>query len=170
MLAETPSGLRIWKPLIVGAGLLLAGCDGNAAPEKAKPERVTAMAQVAAVRADSPDVKAFAVTTAQESASSRAQLARSVSDAGQPIAAPAGLSDHLQSMLSQLDRGTPKDFDKTYIEQQIEADEDALGLMSAYGRDGGVPAIKAAALALAPARQTRLDQARVIQDSLNKAP
>ena len=178
----------------VGAVLFLAACDGNAAPNNAPRATASAKApsianqaasdfigravgddlfeyqaaQVAAVRAKAPAVRAFAILTAKQSAASKAALTRSVADSGQNLSAPTRLPDHLQSMLDQLKRGTARDFDKTYIEQQIEADEDALSLMSAYGRDGGVPAIRAAANALVPARQAQLDQARSIQDTLNK--
>lgn len=191
----SPGPARYWKRLAVGAALLLAACDGKSGPKDAP--RVNASttapsvsnqaasdfigramgddlfeyqaAEVAAVRANDPAVKAFAIITAKQSAASRAALTRAVADSGQRLSAPTGLPDNLQSMLDQLKRGTARDFDKTYIEQQIEADEDALGLMSAYGRDGGVPAIRTAASALGPARQAQLDQARSIQDTLNKA-
>jgi len=179
---DSPERGRFWKRLSVGASLFLAACDGNAAPSSA-PRAGAATnapsianqaasdfiaravgddlfeyqaAQVASVRANDPAVKAFANLTAKQT------------ESGQNLTAPTGLPDHLQSLLDELKRGTARDFDKTYIEQQIEADEDALSLMSAYGRDGAIPTIRAAASALGPARQAQLDQARSIQDTLNK--
>jgi putative membrane protein len=185
---------RFWGRLIVGAAALVCGCDGNADPSNAPRAAASTSApsianqaaldfigravgddmfeyqaaQVAAVRAQDPAVKAFAIVTAKQSAASKQALTRAVAESGQRLSAPTRLPDHLQSMLDELNRGTARDFDKTYIEQQIEADEDALSLMSAYGRDGGAPAIRAAASALGPARQAQLDQARSIQDTLNK--
>ena len=186
--------LRLLQQLSLGAAMFLAGCEGHAAPNNSPQATASGTtpslanqgasdfitravgdnlfeyqaAEVAAVRAKSPAVKALAILTTQQSAASREALTRSVAQSGENLATPKGLPDHLQSMLDQLKRGTERDFDKTYIEQQIEADEDALSLMSAYARNGGVPAIRAAASALAPARQAQLDQARSIQDSLNK--
>ena len=191
---DSPERGRFWKRLSVGASLFLAACDGNAAPSSA-PRAGAATnapsianqaasdfiaravgddlfeyqaAQVASVRANDPAVKAFANLTAKQSADSRQALVRSITESGQNLTAPTGLPDHLQSLLDELKRGTARDFDKTYIEQQIEVGEDALSLMSAYGRDGAIPTIRAAASALGPARQAQLDQARSIQDTLNK--
>ena len=197
MLVDPHRRSRIWKRLIAGGAVIVAGCDGNAAPDTAQRGRVSVTAtapsasnqaasdfiaravgddlyeyqaaEIAAARATDPAVRAFAILTAKASAASKSELTQSITTSGQHFATPTRLTDHLQSMLDQLNRGTPRDFDKTYIEQQIEADEDALSLMSAYGHSGGVPAIRAAANDLVPARQTQLDQARSIQDSLNKA-
>ncbi len=189
-----PGRTLSWKRLSVGAALFLAACDGEAAPNNAPRATASATApsianqaasdfigravgddlfeyqaaEVAAVRAKDPAVKAFAILTAKQSVASRQTLTQAVAQSGQQLSAPTGLPDHLQAMFDELKRGTARDFDKTYIEQQIEADEDALSVMSAYGRDGGAPAIRAAASALEPARQAQLDQARSIQDRLNK--
>jgi putative membrane protein len=180
--------------IAVSALLLLAACDRSAAEgaqaggKNAPPLRTPAnlaasdfldgvlgdemfevrSAEVAAARANSPAVKAFAVKMARDHAASTAELNAAIAGAGQNLAAPNGMSAHLQSLLDQLNRGTASNFDKTYIEQQVEADQEALKPMSAYAKDGGVPSIKAAANHLAPIIQAHLDQARSLEEALSK--
>jgi putative membrane protein len=127
-------------------------------------------AQIAATRAKAPSVKAFAILMEKDHTVSMAAFKDATAQSGQNLTAPSGMSDKLQSMLDQLNRGQPLDFDKTYIEQQIEAQEDALSLLSAYAQNGGVPTLKATALRFAPTVQARLDQARAIEETLNKEP
>ena len=112
-------------------------------------------APIAAVRAKAPAVRAFAILMAKDHAASTAELRLAIAESGQNLPAPTVMSDHLQSQLDELRRGTGSDFDKTYIEQQIEAHEDALGLLAAYARDGGIPSIKRAASQLEPAVRPR---------------
>jgi putative membrane protein len=127
-------------------------------------------AQIAAARAKAPAVRAFASLMAKDHAASMAAFNAAIAQSGQNLPAPTSLPDKLQSMLDELNRGTALDFDKTYIEQQIEAQEDALSLLSAYAQSGGVPTIKATALRFAPTVQAHLDQARAIEETLNKEP
>lgn len=198
MAPAKPRRFAFFTPVMVGGALFAAGCDRHDAPGVTRRDRIPAVSQapsatnqaasdfigkavgddlyeyqaagIAAVRAHDPAVRTLAAATAKASLASRTELVQSVAVSGQRVTIPSKLTDHLQSMLDQLHRGTARDFDKTYIEQQIEADEDALSLMSAYARSGGAPSIEAAAAALAPARQDRLDKARSIQDELNKEP
>lgn len=189
---------RSFALLLAGAALVLSGCERHAVPPATRthPVKVTAQApssinqgasdfisravgndlyvnqaaSIAGARAQDPAVRAFSAATAKASLVSRTKLIQSVSASGQQLTVPSKLTDHQQAMLDQLHRGTARDFDKTYIEQQIEADEDFLNLVSAYARSGGAAAIKDAAGALVPDRQDQLDKARSIQDALNKQP
>ncbi|HUO21132.1 MAG TPA: DUF4142 domain-containing protein [Caulobacteraceae bacterium] len=128
----------------------------------------TRTAAIAASRATDPDVKAYARLMARDYAASRADMTQAIAASAQDIAPPVVMSDHLQSMLDELGQGSGPNFDKTYIDQQIEAQEETLGLTSAYAEGGAAPSIKAAAGRLAPQIQAHLDQARAIEDALNK--
>ena len=196
MQASASKLTRLCKGLLFSAVALVGACDRGVASEHAARTRppvagpspadqaaadfvAGAMgddlfeartAQIAAARAQAPAVKALAAASLHNSADSTQALNRSIAESGRKLPAPPGLSDHLQSMLNQLSRGTAKDFDKTYIEQQVEANQDALNRLSAYAGNGAIPALKAAAGAMAPVREAQLDQARSIQDELNKTP
>jgi putative membrane protein len=126
-------------------------------------------AQIVAKRATSPAVRAFAETMAKDHAEAARKLKLAVAQSHEAVPIPTDLPDHLQSMLDLLARGRPQDFDKTYIEQQVQAHEEALTLVTAYGKTGAVPAIRALAADMAPTIQAHLDQARSIDDALNKA-
>jgi putative membrane protein len=130
----------------------------------------TRSAEIARIRAQAPAVKAFAASMAEDHAASTAALNRAIAAAGQNLAAPAGMSGHLQAMLGALGRGAEADFDKTYIEQQVEADEEALTPITAYARNGGVAPIRAAAIHLEATVKAHLDQARSIEGALNSTP
>jgi putative membrane protein len=125
-------------------------------------------AHITVTRATDPAVRAYASLMAKDYEASKAELDLALSKSGRSPAKPAALPDALQSMLDELDQGAGRDFDKTYIDQQIEAQEAALRLTSAYAETGQVPAIKAAASRFAPTIQAHLDRARAIEDTLNK--
>jgi putative membrane protein len=126
-------------------------------------------AQIAAARAVGPAVKAFAQTMAADHVALATKLKQAIAQSGEAIPVPAAPTDHQQAMLNLLGRDPPATFDKTYMEQQVQAHEDTLKLAAAYAQNGGVPAIKAAAAEWAPVIQTHLDHARALEDTLNKA-
>ena len=125
-------------------------------------------AEIAANRATHPNVRAYARLITKDYTASRSDLDQAIAKSRLGLATPTGMSDHLQSLLDELGEGAGSDFDKTYIDQQIEAQEDTLRLTSAYAQTGEIPAIKAAASQLTPKIQAHLDQARSIEDALNK--
>jgi putative membrane protein len=147
------------RPMGVGTGLALASTPASQAASDFTALTAgddlfeTQTSQIAAVRATHPAVRAFARRMAVEHGAS---------------AGPAGMSDHLQALVDGLNHGTAADFDKTYMEQQIQAQQDALRRGAAFARRSGDPAASKAATELGRAIQDRLDQARAIQDALNK--
>jgi putative membrane protein len=126
-------------------------------------------AQIAEAHATAPAVKTFAQTMAADHAASARKLKQAIARSGEAMPIPTAPTDHQQSMLDLLGRDPPTTFDKTYIEQQVQAHEETLKLVSAYAGNGGVPAIKAASADLAPTIQAHLDHARALEDALNKA-
>lgn len=73
------------------------------------------------------------------------------------------LTDDRKDKLSDLGKLKGAEFDKAYIDGQIDAHEDALSLMKKYGADGTDASLKAAAQTIAPVVQKHLDQAKELK-------
>lgn len=72
------------------------------------------------------------------------------------------LTSDQKERLSDLGKLKGADFDKAYIDGQIDAHEDALALMKKYAADGTDASLKAAAKDMVPVVQGHLDRAHQI--------
>ena len=77
---------------------------------------------------------------------------------------PTALPKDLQDKLSDL--GKAENFDKAYMDNQVDAHQAALDVLQRYAQDGDVPVIKAFAAATAPTVQQHLEKARVVRDAV----
>ena len=68
--------------------------------------------------------------------------------------------------IDDLKKADPKDFDKKFMDAQVDGHQAALDLMARYAQDGTVPQIKDFAAKTGPAVQTHLDKAKAIRDGL----
>lgn len=73
------------------------------------------------------------------------------------------LTSDQKDKLADLAKLKGAEFDKAYIDGQIDAHEDALSLMKKYGADGTDASLKAAAQMIAPVVQTHLDRAKELK-------
>lgn len=122
-------------------------------------------AKLAETRSKSPEVKKFAADMVLAHTKSTAALKKAIADSGQTtLAPPAALPKDLQDKLTDL--GKADNFDKAYMDNQVDAHQAALDVMQRYAQDGDVPAIKAFAAATAPVVQQHLDMARKIRDAV----
>lgn len=118
-------------------------------------------AQLAETRSKNPDIKAFAKMMVKDHTATSKALAPLATAAGQAPAAK--LDDRRQGFLDNLTKASDADFDKTYVNQQVAAHEEALSLMQGYGKDGSDAGLKAAANDTAPKVQMHLDKIKAIQ-------
>lgn len=118
-----------------------------------------AAGQLAKTNGGSAGVKEFGQTMIDAHTKSTADLKKA---AGALKPDPALTSDQ-KDKLSDLGKLKGADFDKAYIDGQIDAHEDALSLMKKYAADGTDPSLKAAAGMIAPVVQTHLDHAKELQ-------
>lgn len=125
-------------------------------------------AKIAAAKAHAPGVKAFAQSMAEEHATSRALLNAAARSSGQAVPIPTEPTERQQSMLHLLVRGEQSDFDRTYMEQQVQTHEDTLILVNAYAQSGGVPAIRRVAAGLSPDLQQDLKKAQALESALDR--
>ena len=122
-------------------------------------------AKLAQTKAKIPEVKKFAADMIAAHTKSTAGLKKAIADSGQTtLAPPAALPKDLQDKLTDL--GKADNFDKAYMDNQVDAHQAALDVMQRYAQDGDVPAIKAFAAATAPVVQQHLDMARKIRDAV----
>jgi putative membrane protein len=127
----------------------------------------TAAAKVAQTRSTNKDIKAFADMMITDHGKSTAGLKKAIADSGRTdLAPPATLPADLQSKIDDLNKADAKDFDKAYMDSQVDAHQNALNLLQRYAEDGDVPSIKAFAAATAPVVQTHYDHAKTLRDAI----
>jgi putative membrane protein len=122
-------------------------------------------AKLAATKAKSPEVKKFAADMVAAHTKTTDGLKKAIADSGQTaLALPTVLPQDLQDKLADL--GKADNFDKAYMDNQVDAHQAALDVLQRYAQDGDVPAIKTFAAATAPTVQQHLDKARAIRDAV----
>ncbi|WP_082532117.1 MULTISPECIES: DUF4142 domain-containing protein [unclassified Phenylobacterium] len=122
-------------------------------------------AKLAQTKAKSAEVKKFAADMVTAHTKSTEALKKAIADSGQtvlvlPTALPADLQDKL------TDLGKAENFDKAYMDNQVDAHQAALDLLQRYAQDGDVAGIKAFAATTAVTVQQHLDKARTVRDAV----
>ena len=122
-----------------------------------------AAAKLAKTNASSPKVKAFADDMIKAHTSSTAKIKAAAAKASPAITPDATLTGEQNDDLAELGKLKGADFDKAYIDGQIDAHDDALELMENFAKDGDVAPLKAAAGEIAPVVKGHLDMARALE-------
>ncbi len=122
--------------------------------------------KVALKRSTNADVKAFARMMIKAHTQTTAALKAAIAKSGQSLTPPAALPDDRAKALQDLKDADAKDFDKKFMDAQVDGHQAALDLMARYAKDGDVADIKDFAGKTAPAVQEHLDKAKAIRDAL----
>ncbi|MEO8114595.1 MAG: DUF4142 domain-containing protein, partial [Phenylobacterium sp.] len=109
-----------------------------------------AAAKTAQTRSANAEVKKFAAMMTKDHSKSTDGLKKAIADSGQAVTPPDVLPQDKLDALNDLAKADAKDFDKKYMDGQVDAHQAALNLMQRYAEDGDTPAIKAFAAATAP--------------------
>jgi putative membrane protein len=115
----------------------LAACDPGADTDKFLTIAATAgqfeieASRIAASKATHQDVKAFAGQMISDHEASAQKLSAAAIESGR-MPPPAGMDDRQKRKLEQLRLSSGQDFDKLYVEQQLESHEEAVALFSDY--------------------------------------
>lgn len=125
--------------------------------------------KIALQRSNDPAVKRFARMMIQAHTKTTKALKRTVADSGQPLSPPTALPSDLQAKLDDLNKASAQDFDKTYINDQIDGHQATLDVMQRYAQDGDVAPIKELAAKTAPTVQEHLTMAKSLKDTLDKS-
>jgi putative membrane protein len=123
-------------------------------------------AQIAEKRSKSADIKAFAKMMVTDHTATSKAMAPLAKAAGQTPADK--LDNRRQGFIDNLNKASDADFDKTYVDQQVAAHEEALSLMNGYASDGSDAGLKDAAAKTAPKVQMHLDKIKAIQAAMKK--
>ena len=121
-------------------------------------------AQIAEKRSHNKDIVAFAKMMEKDHAKSTKLMTPLVAAANQKPADK--LDDRRQGFIDHLNQASDADFDKTYVDQQAAAHQEALDLMQGYAKDGSDAGLKGAAANIAPTVQMHLDKIKSIQGSM----
>jgi putative membrane protein len=120
--------------------------------------------QLASTRAKNADVKAFGKMMVTDHTAMMNEMKPLVTAAGQKPADK--LDERRQGFIDNLKQATDANFDKTYIDQQVAAHNEALTLMQGYASDGPDAGLKAGAAKAVPKVQAHLDKAKSMQATL----
>lgn len=122
--------------------------------------------KVAEKRSTNPQVKEFAAMMIKDHTKSTEALKSAIKDSGQALTLPAALPSDKQDALDDVVKADAKDFDRKYMESQVDAHQAALNVLQRYAQDGDVAQIKTFAAATAPKVQQHYDRAKAIRDAL----
>ena len=120
--------------------------------------------QIARTRAASRAVRDFAQMVAVDHTETSRQLMLGARFAGAPPVTPA-LLPMQQQMLDQLRAAPAGNFDRVYLDQQVQAHQMALALHSNYAQHGDSPPLRQVAGAAAPIVQQHFDRVRQLAAS-----
>ena len=121
-------------------------------------------AKLAQATSKNAEVKKFAADMVAAHTKSTAELKKAIADANQTtLVLVTVLPADLQAKLDDLKKAA--NFDKAYLENQVDAHQSALNLMQRYAQDGDVPAIKAFAASTGPVVQQHFDHAKTLRDA-----
>jgi putative membrane protein len=119
--------------------------------------------RLAAHRAHDMHVRRFASEMVSAHTTTTKGLKAAIHDAHMPAPPPPMLSGDQKRMIDDLQNTHGRAFDKIYIDQQVQAHQQALQLMQGYAQNGAPGPIRDAAAKTAPLVQHHLDMAKDLQ-------
>jgi len=120
-------------------------------------------ARIAGGKSKDPEVKRFAALMIHDHTHSTELLKQLLAGGSVKAVAPTDMDERRKGLVGDLDAATPANFDKTYIDQQVAAHQEAAGLFSNYAQNGDNPGLKHFASTVLPTIQTHLTMAQRIQ-------
>jgi putative membrane protein len=123
-------------------------------------------AKLAEQRSINPAVKKFAAKMIHDHTASTEKLKALLAKGGINATPPTDLDERRKGLLENLAKTSPADFDKMYIDQQVDAHEEALTLLKGFIDHGDNDALKGFATSILPTVQEHLDMAKQLQGSM----
>jgi putative membrane protein len=114
--------------------------------------------QLAAQKAQNPQVRAFAQKMVDDHTKANGELMRLAS--ARSITPPSELDRSHRSALDKLQKASGPDFDKAYMKQQVSDHEKTVSLFEKQAKRGSDPELKAWAAKMLPDLQSHLKMAR----------
>lgn len=122
-----------------------------------------AAAKLAVTNASSQAVKDFAAEMIKAHTDSTAKVKAAAGLANPPLTPNAALTNDQQEDLAELGKKKGAAFDEDYIDEQVDAHEDAVVLLRDYSAKGDTPALRDVAGELLPVVQGHLDHAKRLE-------
>jgi putative membrane protein len=124
--------------------------------------------KLAETKAADPAVKKFAARMVHDHTATTHQLQQLLKSGSISATPPTELDERRKGMINNLESANPSDFDKTYIDQQVAAHQEAVNLFNGYASKGDNDALKTFASTTLPKLQDHLSMAKDIQSKLSK--
>jgi putative membrane protein len=125
-----------------------------------------ASSKLAKEKASSADIKSFAAMMIEDHTASTAKVKKAAGEASPAIKPDPTLTDDQNGKLADLRKLSGADFDKEYADQQVDAHQTALSLMTVYADKGDVASLKTVAGEIKPKVAAHLDKIKAIKDKL----
>jgi putative membrane protein len=125
-----------------------------------------AAARIARQKATDPAVKAFAARMIHDHTLSTEGLKKAIATGAVTASLPADMDERRKGLIDNLEKAAPADFDKTYIDQQVAAHNEAASLFKGFADHGDNDALKTFATKTTPTIQDHLAMAKQIRESL----
>lgn len=169
---KKPSDEAMGAPEANPAATIPTPADEAAAPDFVTKAAVGDMfeiesSKIALERAKNPEVRAFAQMMVDSHTRTTEDLKAAIGASGLTLTLPSVLPDDKTTALADLRAASDADFDKKYMDAQVDGHQAALNLMTRYAQDGDNAALKAAAATTAPLVQQHLDKAEAIRKGLS---
>jgi len=123
-------------------------------------------AKIAEKQSRNAAVKAFAARMIHDHSATTAAVRKILASGTVNATAPADMDGKHESLIGDLNQATPNAFDKTYMDQQVQAHNEAEGVFKSYASQGDNDALKQFAKDTAPKIQSHLDMAQRIDGGL----
>ena len=114
----------------------------------------------------SPAVRHFGAKMVSAHTRTTVDLHAAIRQAGMAVPPPPPMRPDQMQMISELSAMSGRQFDRAYLDQQLQAHEQTLELMNAYASTGEVPSLKAAAQMTVPIVQSHIDMVKQIESSM----
>jgi len=122
-----------------------------------------AAAKLAETNSDNSAVKGFATRMIAAHTESTAKVKAAAAKAQPAVTPDATLSSSQQDKLADLAKLKGADFDKAYLDGQVDAHEDALSLMRSYAEHGDSAPLKDVAAKIRPVVEQHLADAKALR-------
>ena len=114
-------------------------------------------AKLARTHAHSPAIKDFAAKMIHDHTESTMKVKAAATKVMGHAPPPPMLMPDQEKMIADLRATHGKAFDETYLQQQMQAHQQALTLMQGYAQSGDAPPLKQVAADIAPVVQSHID-------------
>jgi putative membrane protein len=166
--------------VVLSAPLMLAAAPAFAAAAPSTEQFVNNVAisdmfevqagRLAADKAQLDAVQTFGKRMVEDHSKTTEQLKSLISDNDIKVELPTALDNKHQSKLDKLKDLSGTQFDKTYVDGQVQGHEKAVDMFQAYSESGDNPKLKQWAQTTLPTLKDHLKQAQTLQQEVDKAP